>query len=153
MRFKRRYFCVEIVFHDEAAAASKPQLNRLKHTHLSDTIHKSIEQLFGDYGMAVMMPSFSVIYFNSATNLAILRTARDLQKQFHTLLAFIQQIGTLNAAFNVVHVSGSIKKCKQFLIPHCQQKLANGVQDQAVVEVLQKLVQVCEVNDNMFNLK
>lgn len=84
-------------------------MNKLKHTDLSDTIHKSIEKFYGDYGMAVMMPSFSVIYYNSATNLCILRTARDLQKKFNSLLTFTNKLAEFNVYFKVVHVSGSIR--------------------------------------------
>jgi RNase P/RNase MRP subunit POP5 len=109
MRFKRRYFCVEVTFQKEASALDKIHMNKLKHTNLSETVHRSIEQLYGDYGMAVMMPSFSVIYFNSATNLAILRTARDLQKEFHALLAYVQKLADFDVSLRTVHVSGSIK--------------------------------------------
>ncbi len=109
MRFKRRYFCFEIVFPDELTALNRLHINKLKHSDLSETIHKSIEKFYGDYGMAVMMPSFSVIYFNSATNLAIVRTARDLQKKFHTLLTFVQKLAEFSVALKVIHISGSIK--------------------------------------------
>ena len=109
MRFKRRYFCIEVQFQSDLSALDKLHMNKLKHTNFSETIHKSIEQLYGDYGMAVMMPSFSVIYFNSVTNMAILRTARDLQKEFHVLLTFLQKLGDFDVSLRTVHVSGSIK--------------------------------------------
>lgn len=109
MRFKRRYFCLEIMFPDDLTAVDRIHMNKLKHSDLADTVHKSIEKFYGDYGMAVMMPSFSVVYFNSATNLAIVRTARDLQKKFHALLTFVQKLAEFNVSLKVVHVSGSIK--------------------------------------------
>ena len=67
MRFKRRYFCVEIIFQDDLKSTNLYQMNKLKHTNLSLSIHDSIEKFYGDLGMAKMMPSFSVIYFNLNT--------------------------------------------------------------------------------------
>ena len=80
MRFKRRYFCIQIEFVDQVSAF---QASKLRHTHLSDGIHESIEQFYGDYGVATLMPSFSVIFYNSVTHLAIVRAARDFQVE-HT---------------------------------------------------------------------
>ena len=125
MRFKRRYFSVEIMPQNELTKTNISLMNKLKHTDVSDTIHKSIEKLYGDYGMAVMMPSFSVIYYNSSTNLCILRTARDLQKKFNSLLTFTNKLGELNVYFKVIHVSGSIKKSKEHLAVHCQKENLN----------------------------
>ena len=167
MRFKRRYFCVEIIFQDDFNVLNKIQWHKLKHTHLAEAIHQSIERLYGDFGMATMMPSFSVIYFNSITNIAMLRTSRDLQKKFANLLTFTQRIGQFNVTFRTVHISGSIKKCKKFLGRFCQQrlcdlneKISNNKQmnsDESdykmAIDVVEKLIEVCEVNDNMFNVK
>jgi hypothetical protein len=121
--------------------------------------------------MAVMMPSFNVIYFNTNTNLAILRTSRDLKDKFHTLLTFTKQLGQFDVCFKVIHVSGSIRKCKKFLLNYCQLKLAdlykqmsiNSIslfnanqevesENKAVAEVYEKLLQNCETNDNLLNL-
>ena len=109
MRFKRRYFCIEIIFQDELTALNRLYVNKLNHTHLSEKVHEMIEKCYGDYGMAVMMPSFSVMYFNSVSNLAIVRTARDLQKKFHTLLTLIQKLSDFNVTLRIIHISGSIK--------------------------------------------
>lgn len=129
MRFKRRYFCVELlvssngsIHYQNIDAANN---NKLKPSDLSQEIHRSIEKFYGDYGMATMMPSFSLIYFNSNTNLAIFRIARDLAERFRHLLTFIRRIGEngVDVTFKVVHVSGSIKKCKQFLLGYCNRRL------------------------------
>ncbi len=172
MRFKRRYFSVEIIFQqDNLNQINKFQINKLKHTQLSEAIHNSIAKLYGDYGMAVMMPSFNVIYFNTNTNLAILRTSRDLKDKFHTLLTFTKQIGQFDVSFRVIHISGSIRKCKKFLLNYCQLKLAElykqmslnsnmkldvnqqvELDNKASAEVYEKLLQNCETNDNLLNL-
>ena len=160
MRFKRRYFCVEILFQDDLNALNKIQWHKLKHTNLTETIHDSIEKFYGDLGIATLMPSFSVIYFNSITNLALLRTSRDLQKKFANLLAFTRKIGQFNVTFKVVHISGSIKKCKKFLVTYCQNRLDSlhnelviNVDHKNEMDVVEKLIEICEVDDNMFNIK
>ncbi len=122
MRFKRRYFIVELIFEND-------QSNRqeLKMKSVQDTIHQSIEKFYGDLGMAQMMPSFSIIYFNSNTNLLLMRIARELEKKFHTLLTFTKMIDNLNVYFHILHKSGSIKKCKKFLVEYCYKDYVNSI--------------------------
>ena len=164
MRFKRRYFCVEILFNDEIKSSDKILVHKLKHTNLSNVINKSIEKFFGDYGVAAMMPSFSVIYYNSTTNVAILRTARDLQKKFHTLLALIQRLDDWKVTLSVIHVSGSIKKCKKFLLTYCQARLNElnekvqknnemEMESKMIIDGLETMANVCQVNDSLFIMK
>jgi ribonuclease P/MRP protein subunit POP5 len=172
VRFKRRYFCVEVNFQesDLNSITKRIKINKLKHLNLSDTIHKSIEKFYGDYGMATMMPSFSVIYFNLNTNLAIVRTARDLKEEFHNVLTFTRKLDDFDVAFKTIHVSGSIKKCKKYLLEYCKQRLklinnhistefgikkssTDSDNEKEVVESLEKLVECCQQDDNMFNLK
>ncbi|RNA39274.1 ribonuclease P MRP subunit POP5 [Brachionus plicatilis] len=161
MRFKRRYFCCELQYRDSDCVQNK--LNKLKHSDISSTINKSIEKFYGDLGAAEMIPSFSVIYFNQNTNICILRTARNLEKKFHTMLTFIQKIENIDVQFKVVHKSGSIKKCKEFLIEYCSNRLLEFYQktssrhqkldndDQIIVNVLTNLIEACDKNDYSFN--
>jgi len=175
MRFKRRYFCLEILFHDDSLISAKSsasldtslnkiKLHKLKHTNLSESINSSIEKMYGDYGVSTMMPSFSVIYFNSSTNIAIIRSARDLKEKFHNLLMFTNKLDQFDVTFRVVHVSGSIKKCKKFLSIYCQKRLSELHESQSksilfneenkmVIDVYEKLLEVSLSNDNLFNMK
>lgn len=170
VRFKRRYFCVEVMFQeaDLSSSAKRIKLDKIKHTSLTETIHKSIERFYGDLGMATMMPSFSVIYFNMITNLAIMRTARNLQDKFHNLLTFINKIDDFDVSFRVVHVSGSIKKCKKYLLEYCNQRLAELNSNELywldkhkstrqeekaeTSQVLERIATACKENDNILNL-
>ena len=110
------------------------------------------------------MPSFSVIYFNTNTNIAIMRTARELKDKFHNLLTFITKLAQFDVTFRVVHVSGSIKKCKKFLSIYCQKKLNEIVEshnknvmitdeNKMVVDVYEKLLEASQSKDNLFNVK
>ncbi|CAF0718128.1 unnamed protein product [Brachionus calyciflorus] len=167
VRFKRRYFCCELIFRDSDlnSMQTRTQMNKLKHTDLSSAIHKSIEKFYGDLGAAEMIPSFSVIYYNLNTNLCILRTARNLEKKFHTLLTFIQKIEEYDVKFKIIHKSGSIRKCKEFMLEYCTQRLFEfyrkmavnpkemevGDDGKSVIKVLENIIEACEQNDYNFN--
>lgn len=158
MRFKRRYFCCELLVNNSDSAQNKP-----KHSDITSTINKSIEKFYGDLGAAEMIPSFSLIYFNQNTNICILRTARNLEKKFHTMLTYIQKIEDINVQFRIIHKSGSIKKCKEFLIKYCSSKLFElyskshllktkmDNNDLIVEGVLKNVIEACEKNDYNFN--
>lgn len=156
MRFKRRYFCVELLIGSKES--------KLKPGDLSQEINRSIERLYGDYGAAKMQPSFSLIYFNTNTNLAIFRIARESRVAFHQLLTFVRRIESTDLTFKVIHVAGSIKKCKKFLIDYSNRRLQDlymeqlkggfatnrNESDRAVVEVLEKLIKTCEEDGENF---
>ena len=140
MRFKRRYFIVELIFQMDQANNRQ----ELKMKNIQDTIHQSIEKFYGDLGMAQMMPSFSIIYFNSKTNLLIMRIARELEKKFHTLLTFTKTIGDINVYFHIMHKSGSIKKCKKFLLEYCYNDYVNSINQKSTAitsDVVKEIVE------------
>ena len=149
MRFKRRYFCCELILRENET--------KIRHTDLSGTINKSIEKFYGDLGAAEMTPSFSLIYFNQNTNLCILRTARNLEKKFHTLLSFIQKIEEVDVKFKVIHKSGSIKKCKKFMLEYCTEQLIelyrknDTNEKKIVIDVFESMAEACKQNDFNFN--
>lgn len=162
MRFKKRYFCVEInpiVDGDANKVTVNCCMNsNIKQTTLSEEIHKSIEKFYGDLGMATMMPSFGIVYFNTVTNLAILRIARDLKVKFYNLLTFIRKLDSVDVHIRVVHVSGSIKKCKKYLVQYCNAKLnqlaldhtKRAPQPDDVIVEVQKLLTSCQENNENF---
>ena len=168
MRFKRRYYCVEILFHDgDSVVSSLRTVQKLKHTQLNEALLAMIERLYGDYGMATMLPSFSVIYFNGSTNMAILRTSREMHQNFHTCLTYIQKLADYRVTLRVVHVSGSVKRCKKYLVNYCAQKVAELVNEQQklksgpfaptsleaseqIVQCFNSLAEACKLNDNTF---
>lgn len=121
MRFKRRYFCVELVV--QGTTPTSNYETKLKSSDLVVELTKSIEKFFGDLGVASMQPSFSLIYFNANTNLAIFRIAREHRAKFHQLLALVRRIDSTDLALKVIHVAGSIKQCKKYLLKDSNRKL------------------------------
>lgn len=161
MRFKRRYFCCELEYNE--CDYGQDKTNRPKHSDITCTINKSIEKFYGDLGAAEMIPSFSLIYFNQNTNICILRTARNTERKFHTVLTFIQKIDNIDVKFKIVHKSGSIKKCKQFMVEYCSSRLLQYYSNSSLIknkmnndnetieDVLKNLIEACQKNDYNFN--
>lgn len=161
MRFKRRYFCCELDYSE--CDSGQCRTTKPKHSDITCTINKSIEKFYGDLGAAQMIPSFSLIYFNQNTNICILRTARNTERKFHTVLTFIQKIDNFNVKFKIVHKSGSIKKCKEFLVEYCSSRLLEfysnyslsktkkNNENEVVEDVLKNLIEACQNNDYNFN--
>jgi hypothetical protein len=94
-----------------------------------------------------------------------------MRSEFHQCLTFIKEISNINCTFHVIHVSGSIKKCKKYLVDYCEKRLAQlytaplklgdgasttkSPQSEGQLQninVLESLVKICEVKDNSFNL-
>lgn len=124
MRFKRRYFCVEIVFPGSSMTSEPPTPDqKLKPSDLVQEISRSIEKFYGDLGVASMQPSFSLVHFNADTSVAIFRIARDQRAPFHHLLTLTSRVNSVELTFKVIHVSGSIRQCKKHLLDHSNRKL------------------------------
>lgn len=125
MRYKRRYFCVELI---QASASLE---YKLKSNDLVQELIKLIEKFFGDFGIASIQPSFSLVYFNSDTNLAIFRVARQHRADFHQLLSLVCRVDSTELAFKVIHVSGSIKQCKKYLIRHFYKRIEEFAENES----------------------
>ena len=110
MRFKRRYICIQLVF-SKSDSKCKFKINEINED-FSDTI----EQFFGDFGLATLEPSFSVIYYNPHTSILILRTSKRFYSTFRSLLVFKKKLKTVDLMFKVLHSSGSLKKARKYLI-------------------------------------
>ena len=98
---------------------------RLTYSNLYDAIVEAIEKLFGDFGIAYMLPAFSIVYLNAYTNIAIIRISRKASAQFHRLWLFINNIEKSTVFTRIIYTSGSILKSKKFLTQYCYKKLSD----------------------------
>jgi hypothetical protein len=93
-----------------------------------------------------------------------------MKQQFHQLLTFVRKVGEANVTLRVVHVSGSVKRCKKFLVTYCGRRVAEltlemekmktkkmAADHQSLLavksEILQNLSQLneaCKTDDNSF---
>ena len=100
---KRRYLAVSIEFHD-----------KLDSYQFMDSVWKAVTQLFGEYGAS--QTSLSLIFYDEASRLAILRTGHRTLEMVRTALASIIRIEKKPAAIHVVAVSGTIKKLRNTVV-------------------------------------
>ena len=119
MRFKRRYFCIECIFNPKTRIKNQ----RLTHSNLYDAIVEAIEKFYGDFGVAYMLPAFSIVYLNAYTNIAIIIISRKASLKFHKLWLLINNIDKSSVFTRIIYNSGSILKAKKFLTEYCYKKL------------------------------
>ncbi len=75
VRFKNRYLLVEVIWKDGRADDS------LTEPILQSVLRESLAVNFGDYGLGLALQSLQVKYFNSLTNVLIVRCDREHWKE------------------------------------------------------------------------
>lgn len=136
VRIKHRYLVVRILYPATQATVSKSIVNHSNQdlldlyrpspqsldTHnLFRLIRTSIEYMYGDYGVGLVLPSLKITYFSSATSTAIFRVARAHYRILWGALSWITSLGQGGSGgdpcvFRVVRVSGTIRKAEEDVI-------------------------------------
>ena len=136
VRIKHRYLVVRILYPATQATVSKSIVNHsnqdllnlyrpspqsLDTRNLFRLIRTSIEYMYGDYGVGLVLPSLKITYFSSATSTAILRVARAHYRILWGALSWITSLGQGGSGgdpcvFRVVRVSGTIRKAEEDVI-------------------------------------
>lgn len=120
VRYRNRYILSDIIFpHDqEKDAAATLQTN-----HVYRAIKDAMVRAHGDYGIALVTSSLSVKYLNPETNIVVVRTKRGTHQLVQSAMAFVKNIGEQEAFFRTLHVGGTIRSCKKFLLTYHKQQL------------------------------
>lgn len=114
VRLKQRYIVCELV------SDSKPCVLSLIDSDIIHCLRSEVQRLHGDYGLAVVHLSLRVIYYNKYTRIVIIRVKRGLHDLLLQTMALISQIRTTDVSFRTIHIAGSIRSCKKFLIRYYQ---------------------------------
>lgn len=112
MRFKRRYISIQIK--SDSKVLKSASFLHFKHQNLHDLFVEAIQNLYGDHGLAIVLPSLSIMYINNHTNIAILRVSRKSCNKVNEILTFLN-MERLNQVIVIKNLSGSIQKSKLFL--------------------------------------
>ena len=83
----------------------------------------SIQELYGDYGLAVVQSNLGIKYLNPITRTVLIRVSRGAHLIVINALAMIKKIQQTPVMFWTLHVAGSIRLCQKFLVRHNQQQL------------------------------
>ncbi|CAF0794423.1 unnamed protein product [Didymodactylos carnosus] len=123
VRIKRRYFVFHIHFADDNDDKQHYLSRHLKPNHIQTSLEQIIQKLYGDYGSAKFLRSLTIIYYNPVTNLSIIRCLRENKVEMKTVATFTTHIGPYECSLQTLHVAGSIRQCKKFLVKYCTQTL------------------------------
>jgi RNase P/RNase MRP subunit POP5 len=81
-----------------------------------DAVWGAVSKLFGEYGAS--QAGLSLIDYDAANKLAIVRTGHTTLEMVRTALASISQVGKKPVAMHVLAVSGTIKALQKRLDDH-----------------------------------
>lgn len=153
VRLKTRYILFEVLYpnsketplekHCDSYAASTLALHQKSPSGTTPKqvlrlIRASLKKNFGDYG-ASMAVGVTVRYFSPETSTGILRVMRANWQHIVCAMTFISKFGTEDCIFNVVEVSGSIKKCQDRAMSRDRQmllKMQQSTDDDDVVDTI-----------------
>ncbi len=110
MRFKHRYFLYHLHFDDGKTDSS------LQSGYLYKVIKDAVHANFGEYGLGNSLQGLQVKYYNSATNLLIVRAARSEYRLVEASITFIQTLKNRDVNFLLLHIGGSIRSCQKAAI-------------------------------------
>ncbi|KAA1091857.1 hypothetical protein PGTUg99_011081 [Puccinia graminis f. sp. tritici] len=131
VRFKNRYLLIQLIYgpHESSTIGSNHQpgpsgTKQVNEKSLIDLIRQSIQLNFGDLGAGEAGADLTVKYYSPTTSNLILRCKRDQVTKVRASLLFINQINPQTPViFNVIHVSGTIRKTQSFLIEFDRQQI------------------------------
>lgn len=98
-----------LALHATSAAGINPR-------SISSLLRDVIEDHFGDFGGGTTGLLIIVKYFSNKTSTGIIRCSRTNFHQVVAALALVTKLDNRDVVMRCVHVSGTIKKCEQFLI-------------------------------------
>eukprot|EP00047_Mylnosiga_fluctuans_P006566 m.247752 g.247752 ORF g.247752 m.247752 type:complete len:142 (+) comp15486_c0_seq1:18-443(+) len=117
VRFKNRYFLVEIVHEDGMVDESLSAQQLLK------LIREAVGLAHGDFGLGCLQGSLSIKYMNVYTGAVLIRCARDHHALLWSALTLITSIKKRSCIFNLLHLGGTIRSCQRFLLAHNKAQL------------------------------
>jgi ribonuclease P/MRP protein subunit POP5 len=121
---RNRYFIVQIEWADGQAAARSSAQAVMSH------VRSSIVDLHGDYGAGCTLPSLSMRFFDTSSNICALRVDREFSGMLRTAMVLVTLLNQRKARLSVLAMSGSMRKCKavlrRCLDAHLQKRLADS---------------------------
>eukprot|EP00041_Stephanoeca_diplocostata_P023667 m.586634 g.586634 ORF g.586634 m.586634 type:complete len:153 (+) comp22346_c0_seq6:485-943(+) len=110
VRLKHRYLLCELVFADDKVDTS------IKRSEISSVIKDAVGHTHGDYGIACILGSFQVKYFNVHTRTVLLRISRDHYEVLWSSMTLVSSFKKRECFFRVLHLAGTIRSCQKHLL-------------------------------------
>ncbi|KZS94217.1 hypothetical protein SISNIDRAFT_485136 [Sistotremastrum niveocremeum HHB9708] len=121
VRFKNRWLLVEFMtFPTDTKETEAPLGGKQIYTALKQSVIAN----FGDVGWGAVGSSLTVKYFSPATNICIIRVARDHYRTAWGAITLLRNIDGHLVIPHVVHCSGTIKHTQLAAIQHNREIIA-----------------------------
>ncbi|EDO44532.1 predicted protein [Nematostella vectensis] len=117
VRFKKRYFLVEVEYEDGLIDDS------VQKDAMRQVVKEAVKTAFGDYGLGCIQQFLKVKYLNPVTNILFLQCLRDYQQILQTSLTFVKSINNRACMFKTLYIGGTIRSCQKFLVKHNRKEL------------------------------
>lgn len=118
VRFKNRYFTVEIVPTD---GSDKPLI--LKTAAIHNAVQQKVQQLYGDFGLAAIKAGFNAKYCNAQTRIALIKARHGPHKFILNSIPLINDVGDRSVKVKILYVGATMKHCFLFLRTFQRKKL------------------------------
>ena len=118
VRLKVRYLVGKIQFED-----GKVDIN-LKHWEIPYELEWSMQNLYGQYGVAVYLRGIGVKYVNPFTGMFFLKCKRDFHKQLHAALTSMTLFKKQRCNIQVLHMAATLKRAEQWLLNYNKKEMS-----------------------------
>jgi RNase P/RNase MRP subunit POP5 len=115
VRIKYRYFLGEVKFKGKT-----PEFGCYQLLH---QLRDEIQKLFGDFGLSAVLKGLQVKYYNSGTNIFILRSPREHRKMVEDSILGMKHFFKVEGEIKILHVGGTMKMCQRAGARYDQQLL------------------------------
>lgn len=88
-----------------------------------EAIIEKIQQLHGDYGIALVKPGFMTKYCNETTRIALMKAKHEYYRILASTLPFVNVIDGKNISLNTIYTGATMKQCFKFIQIHQRKHL------------------------------
>lgn len=120
VRVKRRYILVDIKLNKQNASFPKQ-------SSFIEEFRNIYEQLYGDFGIACLNRNFHVKRYSAEDCSIIITVRKDVHEMAMSVLPLITKIGDAPCVLNIIHLSGTIRKCLEVLRKNNLMKLRASI--------------------------
>ncbi|XP_022918640.1 ribonuclease P/MRP protein subunit POP5 [Onthophagus taurus] len=145
VRHKNRYIVVLITENDTNATKKL----HLKPITLSNAIKDTVQQLYGDFGLAAIKAAFTAKYCNELTKIAIIKVRHGPHRFVTSVLPLITSLENKSITINIIHIGATIKQSFKFILEYQERKyyefVANLKRDEDKKALRESLMDIDDV--------
>ncbi|EDQ86546.1 uncharacterized protein MONBRDRAFT_38368 [Monosiga brevicollis MX1] len=119
VRFKNRYFLVELCWEQSPPSRAKPMTPK----RLVEALRTAIIKYHGQFGLGSIQHTLNCKYLNMATGAAILRCAKDVEEILATTMPLLRRLGDYDCTLRTLSRAGTIASCRKALLSFNRTKL------------------------------